>query len=258
MEDRNFDDLAEKFARKIYADKKGEIRLNILWRDLKEFVPEVYQEGSNLSVLDAGGGIGLVSSELAKLSHRVVHSDPSENMIALAKTHAEKIGAAMGSIRYRHESVQAHPIELLQQYDLVLFHAVLEWLVEPKQTLEYLLKNMKSGAVLSLMFYNRHSVVLTNLFKGNFRKVRSGEMGGSKRSLTPINPIDPALVYETLEENGFTTQVISGVRVFNDYIPRPLRQERTLEDTLELEVLYSREEPYRSIARYIHVIAVAP
>jgi len=37
--DRNFDDLAQKFARKVYGELKGDIRLAVIWRDLLAAVP---------------------------------------------------------------------------------------------------------------------------------------------------------------------------------------------------------------------------
>ncbi len=34
MQDRNFDDIAEKFSRNIYGTTKGQLRQTILWQDL--------------------------------------------------------------------------------------------------------------------------------------------------------------------------------------------------------------------------------
>ncbi|MGL5407607.1 MAG: tRNA uridine 5-oxyacetic acid(34) methyltransferase CmoM, partial [Shewanella sp.] len=34
MQDKNFDKLAQKFAKNIYGTPKGEIRASVLWRDL--------------------------------------------------------------------------------------------------------------------------------------------------------------------------------------------------------------------------------
>lgn len=257
MEDRNFDDLAEKFAKKIYADKKGQIRLAIVWRDLNEFLPEL-NAAKPLNIFDAGGGIGQVSAELASKGHLVVLSDPSEKMLEKARTHADSLGLAPSLVEYRHEKVQQHPAINHQKYDVVLFHAVLEWLADPFSVLQQVMQFVKPGGALSLLFYNRHSVVLTNLLKGNFRKVQSGELSGYKNSLTPINPILPEDVFSFLEEGGYQVEVVSGVRVFNDYMPRAVREERTVEDTIVLETQLSRQEPYRSIARYIHVIVRVP
>ncbi|HBY0210244.1 TPA: tRNA uridine 5-oxyacetic acid(34) methyltransferase CmoM, partial [Klebsiella pneumoniae] len=56
MQDRNFDDIAEKFSRNIYGTTKGQLRQAILWQDLE---PLLAQLGPGpLRVLDAGGGEG--------------------------------------------------------------------------------------------------------------------------------------------------------------------------------------------------------
>ncbi len=60
MQDRNFDDLADKFSQNIYGTTKGKIRQAILWDELEKILPDL--SSHPLSVLDAGGGIGQVSS----------------------------------------------------------------------------------------------------------------------------------------------------------------------------------------------------
>ena len=58
-----------------------------------------------------------------------------------------------------------------------------------------------------------------------------------------------------LEQQGFEILATAGLRVFYDYIPRKTRDRLPLEDIMELELQYSQKEPYRSLARYIHVVA---
>jgi S-adenosylmethionine-dependent methyltransferase len=55
--DRNFDDLADKFERKVYGGLKGDIRLAVIWRDLLSPVPQI-SHGSHLRILDIGAGSG--------------------------------------------------------------------------------------------------------------------------------------------------------------------------------------------------------
>ena len=52
MQDQHFDDLAVRFARKIYGNNKGAIRLAVLQADLQEILPQ------QLRVLDMGAGLG--------------------------------------------------------------------------------------------------------------------------------------------------------------------------------------------------------
>ena len=53
MQDRNFDDIAEKFSRNIYGTTKGQLRQAILWQDLEPVLVDM--EPQKLRVLDAGG-----------------------------------------------------------------------------------------------------------------------------------------------------------------------------------------------------------
>lgn len=41
MQDRNFDDIAEKFSRNIYGTTKGQLRQAILWQDLDHVLAEM-------------------------------------------------------------------------------------------------------------------------------------------------------------------------------------------------------------------------
>ena len=52
MQDRNFDDIAEKFSRNIYGTTKGQLRQAILWQDLDRVLAEMGPQ--KLRVLDAG------------------------------------------------------------------------------------------------------------------------------------------------------------------------------------------------------------
>jgi|GEM_PF-7002839 len=50
----------------------------------------------------------------------------------------------------------------------------------------------------------------------------------------------------------------TGVRVFHDYLREKHRQRDEFETLLELETRYCRQEPFISMARYIHVTARKP
>ena len=71
MSDRHFDELATRFAEKIYGGAKGAIRLAVLQADLKEALPE-----RPLRVLDVGAGLGHMSLWLAQRGHQVTLAEP--------------------------------------------------------------------------------------------------------------------------------------------------------------------------------------
>ncbi|UZE94766.1 methyltransferase [Alkalimarinus alittae] len=254
-QDRNFDGLAEHFKKKIYGSSKGEIRLQLLWEDLEERLLNDLPEAASLSVLDVGGGIGQISAKLAEEGHNVIVTDVSKDMLELAQQHfiAENIPSEYYQLK--NLALDQLPQATAEPSDLVIFHAVLEWLADPQAGLTHAMNAVADDGYLSLMFYNKHSVIMKNLLKGNFRKVVSNDFIGEKGGLTPISPLDPLDVYGWLESAGFDIVSKTGIRVVNDYLNRDLQASRSYEDILHMEKLLCRQEPYLSLGRYIHVIA---
>ena len=251
-QDRNFDDLSHKFKRKIYDSPKGIIRLEVVWDDLLASLPEL--QGPPLRILDAGAGMGQIALRLARLGHEVVLCDHSLEMLRLAEQcFAEELPAA--NVQFIHTPIQQLHEHVAGQFDLVLFHAVLEWLAEPETTLQTVLRHCRPGAALSLLFYNRHALTYLNLIKGNLRKVAAGEYQGDPKSLTPTHPLDPDEVRSWLEASGISIICKSGVRFFYDMMWPDARDGRSLEDILMLEKNLAHQEPFASLGRYVHLLA---
>ncbi len=250
-QDQNFDNLSQRFRKNIYNTPKGQIRLNILWRDLNEKIPEI--ETGGLSILDAGAGQGNFALQLAQKKHQLTLCDLSVKMLqdAQALFVEHKIEQ---DVRFIHSSVQELSNYIDIQYDIVLFHAVLEWLAEPEETLKKLLPFIKPGGYLSVMFYSRTGLIYQNLTRGNFEHILNNALSGEGKSLTPTNPQDPDDVYRWLDKLELKVILKSGVRVFYDGISRERRKQISEEELFELEKRFSRIEPYCSLARYVHVL----
>jgi S-adenosylmethionine-dependent methyltransferase len=269
--DRNFDEIAEKFQRKIYGGFKGKIRLKILQDDLSAAFPQLLlpalmssataksaHDKSSLNILDAGGGTGQLSVRFAKCGHHIVLNDISAEMLKLAQVSYHKNGIPENRFQLLHQPIQNLPDKFNHQFDIVLLHAVLEWLAEPPRVLEYLDRYLKPGGVLSLMFYNKHSIIFRNLLHGNFRKLKTDNFSGEGRSLTPLNPLQPEDVYAWIDALGYSLIRKSGIRVFSDNMRPEIKKQRTETDLVEMEERYCRTEPYLSLARYIHVMYKKP
>jgi S-adenosylmethionine-dependent methyltransferase len=256
-QDRNFDELGERFARNIYASPKGRIRQAVLWRHLLDTLPELEQKTPQ-TILDAGCGHGQLAAQLALLGHRLTLCDVSAEMLTAARDfidstiegHADVVTPA-----YHQVALQDMPARLPQPVDIVLCHAVLEWLADPEAAVAVLADLVRPGGHLSLTFYNRDALIYRNLINGNLRKVKSGDYAGHPGGLTPTQPLAPTTVLSWLEQQGFTVVSTAGLRVFFDYIPRQVRERLPLTDVLELEQQYSRRQPFAWLARYCHVIA---
>ena len=255
MKDRNFDGIAEKFSRNIYGTTKGQLRQAILWQDLETLLSGLGEQ--KLRVLDAGGGEGQTAIQTAQRGHHVTLCDLSSEMIARARLAAEEKGVS-GNMHFVQCAVQDIAQHLESPVDLILFHAVLEWVAEPVEALRTLWSVMSPGGALSLMFYNANGLLMRNMVVGNFDYVLAGMPKKKKRTLSPDYPRKPEEVYGWLREIGWHITGKTGVRVFHDYLRDKQQQHDCYAALLELETHYCRQEPYLSLGRYIHVTALKP
>lgn len=251
-QDRVFDGLSQHFQSRIYDDPRGMIRLAIVQDDLAPLVATA--GGKALRILDAGAGLGHMAVWLAQQGHEVVLAEPSAEMLQQATANVGRAGVA-GSVTLVQASVQELAKQALPPFDLIVFHAVLEWLAEPRQGLEQLLIHLKPGGWLSLMFFNAHSSVMRRLLVGDLETVRAGAIASDgQRGLAPISPLIPETVLAWLPGLGLEVQTWSGVRCFYDYIYPKMRQQVDMAEVIPLERGYSRQEPWRSLARYQHML----
>lgn len=259
--DRNFDGLVERFTKNVYGGLKGQIRLAVLQRDFQqyfEFVVAPQQGAKPLRILDAGGGQGQFSLTLARAGHHVVICDISAEMLAQARRQAEAEGL-LESVSFVRGAIQALPAHLSDtEFDLVLCHAVIEWLAQPQTLLPCLYRYLKPGGQLSFTYYNRGALIYKNLLRGNFAKIMNNDVEGARGSLTPICPMEPAVINQWMEELGFISLGSSGIRVFHDYIFDAEVRERDRDNLLAMELALSQQDPYRYLGRYIHVMARKP
>ena len=259
--DRNFDDIAKRFQKNIYGGLKGEIRLAVLERDFQEhFFYSPFGETATempLRILDAGGGQGLFALRFAQAGHFVTICDISIEMLKLAEQDVIRMGLQK-KVQLIHCAIQDLPQHLTAEeclFDVVLCHAVIEWVAHPQDLLPILTTYIKPQGLLSLTFYNLNSLIYKNLLRTNFKKIQTGDFAGSRGSLTPINPLDPEKIFNWLGFLPLHTLAVSGIRVFHDYIFNEEHRERDPKSVVELELVFSRKQPYQLLGRYIHVLS---
>ena len=205
-----------------------------------------------------GVDVGEDSVKLAQLGHEVVLCDLSADMLAMAEAQIAEKGLQQ-KIKLLHCPIQELDQHLgTETFDLVLCHAVVEWLADPEQALKGLYGHINDGGILSLMFYNRHGQLFHNLVVGNFGYVKAGLKRKKKVRLTPSNPQIPDQIYGWLEHGGLEIIGKTGVRVLHDYVRDKQLQTEGLEELLDMEQRHCRLEPFISLGRYIHVMALKP
>lgn len=249
--DRNFDDLAPRFARNVYGGLKGELRLAVLQRDFDQYLASALA-GPALEVLDAGGGQGQFGLSLPA-QHRLTLCDISGEMLALAQSKADAQGRAVSCLQAAIQDLAADP-DHAGRYPLVLCHAVLEWVVDQPGLLTALAALVQPGGHLSLTFYNAHGLVMKNLLRGREPAWLGGDFRPHRGSLTPTRPLDPAQVLDWLAAGPWQLLCHSGIRVFHDYLLTPEGRAMDPDRLKALELQLSRQEPYRSLGRYQHLL----
>lgn len=243
--DQSFAAMGDKFQRNIYATTKGRLRLAVLQRDLATF-----QAGPALRILDVGGGLGQLSGWFIGAGHEVTHTDIAAEMVAEARLMHQH----QGQVAYRYEvaAVQDLPERLGdQRYDLILCHAVLEWMANPVDALHIIHSLLAPNGQLSLMFYNRNAKYFANAIYGNFDYVQSNLKVKKTVRLSPQQPLDPEQVEHWIAaQNGQVTSK-TGVRVIHDYLRNPKDAEQ-FDQLLEIEFRFNQQAPFRDLGRYLH------
>lgn len=260
LEDRNFDPITEHFVKKVYGGLKGDIRLAVLRRDLTQIVDTLTTRLDRpLRILDVGAGLAQLSTELATQGHHVTINDISHNMLLEAKKNAELLNV-IDTIEWVICPYQAFADQVQQPpkegYDLILCHALLEWLAEPSDIMPFFTQWLSNEGVLSLCFYNPASFVYRNLIMGNFNLLNNTQFkSDNKKSLTPNNPVAFEEVESWLDEYKFEITKVSGLRVFHDYTPLKRGGHTNPDAVIEMELRYSEQAPYKWLGRYLHVLA---
>ena len=251
-QDRNFDDISAHFEKKIYGGLKGQIRLAVLRHDIFGWVKSWQQTHNRpLRVLDVGAGLAQISIELAKDGHDVTINDISANMLEIAKQNA---GEAAQNITWHTCPYQDLNDQLSGKYDLILCHAVLEWLAEPQAIMDFFDNWLADGGALSLCFYNPVSFVYRNLVMGNFNLLQNKDFKADNGSLTPNNPVAKDDVLAWLNDHHYQILHMSGLRVFHDYSPLKRGGHTNPQAVIAMEVAYSGQEPYKWLGRYLHFL----
>jgi len=249
--DVNFDGRAERFVERIYGSAKGELRLSLLWEDMLANIPSL--GGPPIRVWEAGGGAGQMARLLVGRGHSVLLSDVSADMLKLAE---RELMDSAASVEMRCAAIQTLAAELQEDFPLIVCHAVLEWLAEPRFALQQLCSRLAPGGYLSLMFYNINSLMLTHALHGNVKKLKAGDFVGHPGGLTPSNPQAPDEVLGWLRSFGLEVVSQCGIRTITEYLPESPRFDAAL--MLDLERLYCRRAPFLQLARYVHVVCRLP
>lgn len=246
--DRNFDDIAQRFTDTVYATQKGQLRLKGLMQDFIDLNIPV----SQAQVLDVGGGQGQFSLWLANQGAQISLCDISENMLEIAR---KNFAEANVQARFTQCSVQELAQNVNQTFDIVLNHAVLEWLEAPFDALPLLVDRVKPNGYLSLMFYNRIGHQWRQIMNGGVDAPDASNPKLRREGNAPQFPLNPIEVELALNALGLKVIRWRGIRCIHDHMPDLIRQRLGADKVAEADLNYGLKEPFRQLGRYVHFVA---
>lgn len=245
-------DLADPFARH-YRTIRGQVRETLAARQLAAHLPPPPAE-----VADIGGGAGPQAIRLARAGYRVTLLDPSEEMLRQAR---EAIAAEGAGVEDRIQLVNGYGEEaeaLLGEaaYDAVICHGVIMYVDDPEPIVSGLGRIARPGGIISIITKNAEALAMRAALEGRFADALAafgadadiGGMGVRNQAHTV------GTVERWLDEAGCDPIAWYGIRVFTDHLGDEPPGE-VMADLLAAEEEAGRRDPYRRVARLIHVVA---
>jgi S-adenosylmethionine-dependent methyltransferase len=244
-----FDERAEWFDAH-YATIRGRVRLALVLERLDAMLPP-----PPARILDAGGGSGAVAIPLAERGYEVTILEPSEGMRRVAH---ERLTAAGLEVDVVAGSIEDAASSAPGPFDAVCCHAVLLYADDPVRELRHLRAVVREGGVLSLLEKNRDALAVRPGLAGEYEEARrlledpvaAGNLGIRNRSWSVPEWED------MLTATGWRADSWSGVRFFSDGAAEDLAPE-AFTALLALERDAGRRDPYRGVARLVHIGATA-
>jgi SAM-dependent methyltransferase len=224
----------------------------VIWAVLRA---ELAAQGDRrLSVVDVGGGTGGFAVPLAEAGHTVTVVDPSPDALAALLRRAADAGVGERVFGLQGDADSLAEMVPAGQSDLVLCHAVLEVVDDPRGVSAALARVLRPGGAASVLVANRAAAVLSRAIAGQFRL--AGELLALQdpRGTKLGRRFDAGEVAALLEAEGLAVEQVHGVRVVADLVPGVIADSDP-DALVAFELAASAESPYRDFATQLHVLA---
>jgi ubiquinone/menaquinone biosynthesis C-methylase UbiE len=226
----------------------------ITWDNIKRFLPK------HGIILDAGGGTGEWAIRLAEQGYHVILADISKGMLRQARLKIEEKN--IQNVELERVNIEDMSCFSDEQFDMVLVQGdPLSYCDDAEKAVQELYRVLKPKcsciASVDSMYYRVLSFVRLNrldelptLFKTG---IASFPMGFSIRHFTP------ASLRTLFEDAGFEVMKVLGKPVFLSVVPRKtandlLKNEKTFEKILELELQYCDDESLIGFAGHLEIV----
>lgn len=246
-------DSTEEKVETHHESLRGAIRRRLLIRGLIEHLPP-----PPAAVVDVGGGAGRIAIPLAKRGYKVTILDISEEALGRAR---EALGREDAETQRRVQLVLGRGEEapcLLDEatFDAVTCHGVLPSVEDPEPLLQALVKLVRPGGLISVLAKNAEALAMRPALQGRYRKaLGSLNVNRDEGPLGTLTRADTVAGLQGILEAADGEFIgWHGVRCFTDHLGDAPAKPETLEEALELEWEVGRKDPYRGVARWIHLL----
>jgi S-adenosylmethionine-dependent methyltransferase len=213
-------------------------------------------------MLDAGGGSGELALTLVRGGYQVWLLDGSSAMLDEARQAARTLPQeAQERLHFCTMDVEQAPQAFEPGFfDAVTCHTLIEYLPAPHTALRALAGLLREGGLLSVSFVNRHAEVLRQVWSrgdppGALRRLEDGTFQAGLFGISG-QAYSAQEVRAWLEDLGLRLAASCGVRAFADFVPRERLEDPVFFGALlRLEKAVAGQSPYRSVARYVHLLA---
>ncbi|WP_345636434.1 methyltransferase domain-containing protein [Rugosimonospora acidiphila] len=237
--------------------RPAEPRTAVVWAALRE---ETDRRGTNLVVIDVGGGTGGFAVPLAEAGHRVTVVDASPDALAALTRRAAEAGVAGRVAAVQGDGDRLAELVPAGSADLILCHSLLEVVDDPAGVVGALASTLRPGGAVSVVVANRAAAVLSRAMSGHLgvaAALLSDPAGRAGAGDKLRRRFDPAGATALLGTAGLVVERIQGVRVVADLVPGAVA-DADPDTLLALELIAAELPPYRDIATQLHLFARKP
>lgn len=230
-------------------------RTAVIWSVLRAELDR--RAGTDLTVLDVGGGTGGFAVPLAQAGHRVTVVDANPDALAALTRRAMDAGVADRVRAVQGDGDALAGLVEPASVDLVLCHAVLEVVDDPAAVVAALAGALRTGGAASVLVAGRAAAVLGRAMTGQL-DVAALLAADSSGAAGPRDTLRRRFAAEEaaalLTAAGLEVEEIHGVRVFTDLLPAAVADGQPAA-LLELELALAAQPPWRDLAAQLHLFA---
>lgn len=230
-------------------------RTAVIWSVLRAELDR--RAGTDLTVLDVGGGTGGFAVPLALAGHQVTVVDANPDALAALTRRAAEAGVADRVHAAQGDGDALAGLVEPASVDLVLCHAVLEVVDDPAAVVAALAGALRPGGAASALVAGRAAAVLGRAMTGQLEvaALLAADTSGAAGPRDPLRrrfAADEAAALLTAA--GLAVEEIHGVRVLTDLLPAAVADGQPAA-LLELELALAAQPPWRDLAAQLHLFA---